>query len=74
MSHYNKNSEIIVDNCCVCTDTRVPVINKEDGSVLIGEKAPTARELNKWLEEHPTWIAATPQVPDPDEHDVSFLL
>ena len=46
--------------CIDIADMHVPMINTEDGSVLIGDKAPLARDVNKWLEDHPGWIVARP--------------
>jgi len=35
-------------------DSRVPVVNN-DGQILTGDDAPLLRELDMWLEEHPTF-------------------
>jgi len=39
---------------CTDPDSRVPVVNN-DGQILTGEDAPLLRELDIWLEEHPTF-------------------
>jgi len=39
---------------CTDPDSRVPVVNN-DGQILTGDDAPFLRELDMWLEEHPTF-------------------
>jgi len=39
---------------CTDLDSRVPVVNN-DGQILTGEEAPFLRELDIWLEEHPSF-------------------
>ena len=39
---------------CTDPDSRVPVVNN-DGQILTGDDAPFLRELDIWLEEHPTF-------------------
>ena len=39
---------------CTDPDSRVPVVNN-DGQILTGDDAPLLRELDIWLEEHPTF-------------------
>ena len=39
---------------CTDPDSRVPVVN-HDGQILTGDDAPLLRELDPWLEEHPTF-------------------
>jgi len=39
---------------CTDPDSRVPVVNN-DGQILTGDDAPLLRELDVWLEEHPTF-------------------
>ena len=34
-------------------ETRIPVINKVDGTVRVGEDAPRRAELEMWLQGHP---------------------
>lgn len=34
-------------------ETRIPVINKVDGTLLVGEDAPRRAELEMWLQGHP---------------------
>uniref|UniRef100_A0A8C9TXH8 Chromodomain helicase DNA binding protein 7 n=1 Tax=Scleropages formosus TaxID=113540 RepID=A0A8C9TXH8_SCLFO len=41
-------------------NTRVPVINLKDGSRLVGEDAPTNKDLVEWLNQHPTYIVDMP--------------
>uniref|UniRef100_A0A8D0DT84 Chromodomain helicase DNA binding protein 7 n=1 Tax=Salvator merianae TaxID=96440 RepID=A0A8D0DT84_SALMN len=36
-------------------DTRIPVINIEDGTRLVGEDAPKNKDLVEWLKLHPTY-------------------
>uniref|UniRef100_A0A7M4FI02 Chromodomain-helicase-DNA-binding protein 7 n=1 Tax=Crocodylus porosus TaxID=8502 RepID=A0A7M4FI02_CROPO len=36
-------------------DTRIPVINLEDGTRLVGEDAPKNKDLVEWLKLHPTY-------------------
>uniref|UniRef100_A0A452IK83 Chromodomain-helicase-DNA-binding protein 7 n=1 Tax=Gopherus agassizii TaxID=38772 RepID=A0A452IK83_9SAUR len=36
-------------------DTRIPVINLEDGTRLVGEDAPKNKDLIEWLKLHPTY-------------------
>uniref|UniRef100_A0A8C3PCQ2 Chromodomain-helicase-DNA-binding protein 7 n=1 Tax=Chrysemys picta bellii TaxID=8478 RepID=A0A8C3PCQ2_CHRPI len=36
-------------------DTRIPVINLEDGTRLVGEDAPKNKDLIEWLKSHPTY-------------------
>ncbi|XP_071173454.1 chromodomain-helicase-DNA-binding protein 8-like isoform X4 [Mytilus edulis] len=39
-------------------ESRVPVINLEDGSRLSGDEAPQKKDLEKWLDEHPGYMIA----------------
>uniref|UniRef100_A0A8B9MSV8 Chromodomain helicase DNA binding protein 7 n=1 Tax=Accipiter nisus TaxID=211598 RepID=A0A8B9MSV8_9AVES len=39
-------------------DTRIPVINLEDGTRLVGEDAPKNKDLVEWLKLHPTYTSA----------------
>ncbi|XP_029110966.1 chromodomain-helicase-DNA-binding protein 7 isoform X2 [Scleropages formosus] len=49
-------------------NTRVPVINLKDGSRLVGEDAPTNKDLVEWLNQHPTYIVDMPSyVPKPKQ-------
>ncbi|XP_056009130.1 chromodomain-helicase-DNA-binding protein 8-like isoform X4 [Ostrea edulis] len=41
-------------------ESRVPVINLEDGSRLSGDEAPLKRDLDKWLDEHPGYMVDRP--------------
>lgn len=41
-------------------DTRVPVINLEDGTRLVGEDAPKNKDLVEWLKLHPTYTVDMP--------------
>uniref|UniRef100_A0A8C3TJ71 Chromodomain helicase DNA binding protein 7 n=1 Tax=Chelydra serpentina TaxID=8475 RepID=A0A8C3TJ71_CHESE len=41
-------------------DTRVPVINLEDGTRLVGEDAPKNKDLIEWLKSHPTYTVDMP--------------
>ncbi|XP_077154434.1 chromodomain-helicase-DNA-binding protein 8 [Ranitomeya variabilis] len=37
-------------------DTRIPVVNQRDGTVLLGEEAPKRCQLHEWLHRHPDYI------------------
>lgn len=37
-------------------DSRVPVINLEDGSRLSGDDAPLKKNLEHWLDQHPGYM------------------
>lgn len=54
------------ENSQSATEVRVSVIERETGKVLKGEEAPTAAELQGWLEAHPGWEAR-----EDDEDDES---
>ena len=41
-------------------DTRIPVINLEDGTRLVGEEAPKNKDLVEWLKLHPTYTVDMP--------------
>uniref|UniRef100_A0A8C8SP23 Chromodomain-helicase-DNA-binding protein 7 n=1 Tax=Pelusios castaneus TaxID=367368 RepID=A0A8C8SP23_9SAUR len=41
-------------------DTRIPVINLEDGTRLVGEDAPKNKDLIEWLKSHPTYTVDMP--------------
>lgn len=41
-------------------DTRIPVINLEDGTRLMGEDAPKNKDLVDWLKLHPTYTVDMP--------------
>lgn len=41
-------------------DTRIPVINLEDGTRLVGEDAPKNKDLVDWLKLHPTYTVDMP--------------
>uniref|UniRef100_A0A8C3PCU2 Chromodomain helicase DNA binding protein 7 n=1 Tax=Chrysemys picta bellii TaxID=8478 RepID=A0A8C3PCU2_CHRPI len=43
-------------------DTRIPVINLEDGTRLVGEDAPKNKDLIEWLKSHPTYTVDMPNV------------
>ena len=43
----------------VDTESRVPVINLKDGTRLAGDDAPRRTELDRWLREHPGFVADT---------------
>uniref|UniRef100_A0A8C5JME6 Chromodomain helicase DNA binding protein 7 n=1 Tax=Junco hyemalis TaxID=40217 RepID=A0A8C5JME6_JUNHY len=43
-------------------DTRIPVINLEDGTRLVGEDAPKNKDLVEWLKLHPTYTVDMPNV------------
>ncbi|XP_074060288.1 chromodomain-helicase-DNA-binding protein 7 isoform X3 [Macrotis lagotis] len=48
-------------------DTRIPVINLEDGTRLVGEDAPKNKDLVEWLKLHPTYTVDMPSyVPSAD--------
>lgn len=50
-------------------DTRIPVINIEDGTRLVGEDAPKNKDLVEWLKMHPTYTVDMPSyVPVSDCH------
>ncbi|XP_006005388.1 chromodomain-helicase-DNA-binding protein 8 isoform X2 [Latimeria chalumnae] len=36
-------------------DSRIPVVSKVDGTVLVGEEAPSRAELDQWLRERPEY-------------------
>ncbi|XP_014647042.1 PREDICTED: chromodomain-helicase-DNA-binding protein 7 isoform X3 [Ceratotherium simum simum] len=49
-------------------DTRIPVINLEDGTRLVGEDAPKNKDLIEWLKLHPTYTVDMPSyVPKPKQ-------
>uniref|UniRef100_A0A8C3XWA2 Chromodomain helicase DNA binding protein 7 n=1 Tax=Chelydra serpentina TaxID=8475 RepID=A0A8C3XWA2_CHESE len=52
-------------------DTRVPVINLEDGTRLVGEDAPKNKDLIEWLKSHPTYTVDMPSYV-PKSADVLF--
>ncbi|XP_062044441.1 chromodomain-helicase-DNA-binding protein 7 isoform X4 [Lepus europaeus] len=52
-------------------DTRIPVINLEDGSRLVGEDAPKNKDLVEWLKLHPTYTVDMPSYV-PKNADVLF--
>ncbi|XP_077348882.1 chromodomain-helicase-DNA-binding protein 7 isoform X2 [Lithobates pipiens] len=41
-------------------ETRIPVINLEDGTRLVGEDAPKNKDLVEWLKLHPTYTVDMP--------------
>lgn len=41
-------------------DTRVPVINLEDGTRLVGDEAPKNKDLVEWLKLHPAYTVDMP--------------
>lgn len=55
---------------CSNSDSRVPVINLEDGSRLSGDEAPLKKDLDKWLDDHPGFMVDRP---DNLEDEDSFL-
>ena len=44
------------------SESRVPVICLEDGSVRFGDEAPKARDVHKFLEAHPGYTIARPDL------------
>ncbi|KAH0617682.1 hypothetical protein JD844_016167 [Phrynosoma platyrhinos] len=52
-------------------DTRVPVINVEDGTRLVGDDAPKNKDLVEWLKLHPTYTVDMPSYV-PKSADVLF--
>uniref|UniRef100_A0A452IK05 Chromodomain-helicase-DNA-binding protein 7 n=1 Tax=Gopherus agassizii TaxID=38772 RepID=A0A452IK05_9SAUR len=52
-------------------DTRIPVINLEDGTRLVGEDAPKNKDLIEWLKLHPTYTVDMPSYV-PKSADVLF--
>ncbi|KAF4022308.1 hypothetical protein G4228_014335 [Cervus hanglu yarkandensis] len=52
-------------------DTRIPVINLEDGTRLVGEEAPKNKDLVEWLKLHPTYTVDMPSYV-PKNADVLF--
>ncbi|XP_075405819.1 chromodomain-helicase-DNA-binding protein 7 isoform X2 [Tenrec ecaudatus] len=52
-------------------DTRIPVINLEDGTRLVGEDAPKNKDLVEWLKVHPTYTVDMPTYV-PKNADVLF--
>uniref|UniRef100_A0A452IKA3 Uncharacterized protein n=1 Tax=Gopherus agassizii TaxID=38772 RepID=A0A452IKA3_9SAUR len=51
-------------------DTRIPVINLEDGTRLVGEDAPKNKDLIEWLKLHPTYTVDMPSyVPVKENQD-----
>uniref|UniRef100_A0A8D0KF16 Chromodomain helicase DNA binding protein 7 n=1 Tax=Salvator merianae TaxID=96440 RepID=A0A8D0KF16_SALMN len=52
-------------------DTRIPVINIEDGTRLVGEDAPKNKDLVEWLKLHPTYTVDMPSYV-PKSADVLF--
>lgn len=41
-------------------DTRIPVINLEDGTRLVGDEAPKNKDLVEWLKLHPAYTVDMP--------------
>lgn len=41
-------------------DTRIPVINLEDGTRLVGDDAPKNKDLVEWLKLHPAYTVDMP--------------
>lgn len=41
-------------------NAHIPVINREDGSRLVGEDAPTNKDLIEWLNQHPNYTVDMP--------------
>ncbi|XP_047580389.1 chromodomain-helicase-DNA-binding protein 7 isoform X3 [Lutra lutra] len=52
-------------------DTRIPVINLEDGTRLVGEDAPKNKDLVEWLKLHPSYTVDMPSYV-PKNADVLF--
>uniref|UniRef100_A0A8C3TDR1 Chromodomain helicase DNA binding protein 7 n=1 Tax=Chelydra serpentina TaxID=8475 RepID=A0A8C3TDR1_CHESE len=52
-------------------DTRVPVINLEDGTRLVGEDAPKNKDLIEWLKSHPTYTVDMCR--NPNKLDINTL-
>nr|XP_044998511.1 chromodomain-helicase-DNA-binding protein 7 isoform X1 [Jaculus jaculus] len=52
-------------------DTRIPVVNLEDGTRLVGEEAPRNKDLVDWLKLHPTYTVDMPSYV-PKNADVLF--
>ncbi|XP_048364586.1 chromodomain-helicase-DNA-binding protein 7 isoform X2 [Sphaerodactylus townsendi] len=52
-------------------DTRIPVINIEDGTRLVGEDAPKNKDLVEWLKLHPSYTVDMPSYV-PKSADVLF--
>lgn len=52
-------------------DTRIPVINLEDGTRLVGEEAPKNKDLVDWLKLHPMYTVDMPSYV-PKNADVLF--
>lgn len=52
-------------------DTRIPVINLEDGTRLVGEDAPKNKDLVDWLKLHPTYTVDMPSYV-PKSSDMMF--
>ncbi|XP_053252041.1 chromodomain-helicase-DNA-binding protein 7 isoform X3 [Podarcis raffonei] len=52
-------------------DTRIPVINMEDGTRLVGEDAPKNKDLVEWLKLHPSYTVDMPSYV-PKSADVLF--
>ena len=42
------------------TETRIPVVNLEDGSRLSGDEAPMRKDIEKFLDEHPGYMIDKP--------------
>lgn len=53
--HYSQGSSQVPPD----TDSRVPVINLNDGTRLAGDDAPRRKDLEQWLKEHPGFVADT---------------
>lgn len=52
-------------------DTRIPVINLEDGTRLVGDEAPKNKDLVEWLKLHPAYTVDMPSYV-PKNADVLF--
>lgn len=55
VSSYSQNSSQVPAD----TESRVPVINLNDGTRLAGDDAPRRKDLDQWLKENPGFVADT---------------
>lgn len=55
-------------------ETRIPVINLEDGTRLVGEDAPKNKDLVEWLKLHPTYTVDMPSYVPVSTMNRTFVL
>ena len=56
MPYNGSRSYVHLSTLSLSADSRVPVINLEDGSRLSGDDAPLKKNLETWMEKHPGFM------------------